>query len=158
MGKSTLVNLLVRFCDPDSGTIRIGGTDTRALSEADLRRAVVVLSQDSHLFCATIRENLLIGKPRADEAELRAALAAVRLLEFVDGLPDGLDTWVGEAGRALSAGQARRIAVARALLRDAPIWVLDEPSEGLDRVTERELMDSLWDLTRGGWSCSSPTG
>ena len=148
-GKSTLVNLLVRFCDPDSGTVRIGGTDTRALSEADLRRAVVVVSQDSHLFCTTIRENLLVGRPQADEAELRGALAAVRLLEFVDGLPDGLDTWVGEAGRAVSAGQARRIAVARALLRDAPIWVLDEPSEGLDRVTERQLLDSLRDLTRG---------
>ncbi len=148
-GKSTLVNLMVRFCDPDSGAIRIGGVDIRSLSEAGLRRAMVVVSQDSYLFCATIRENLLIGRPQADESELRGALAAVRLLEFVNSLPEGLDTWVGEAGQAVSAGQARRIAVARALLRDAPIWLLDEPSEGLDRVTERQLLDSLWDITQG---------
>jgi ATP-binding cassette subfamily C protein CydC len=147
-GKSTLVNLLVRFFDPESGRIRIGGVDIRTLSEAALRRAVVVVSQDSHLFSATIRENLLIGDPGADEAKLRSALAAVQMLDVVDGMPEGLDTWVGAAGRQVSAGQARRIAVARAVLRDAPIWLLDEPSEGLDRDTERQLMDALWDLTR----------
>jgi ATP-binding cassette subfamily C protein CydC len=148
-GKSTLASLLVRFFDPETGAIRIGGRDIRTLGEPDLRRAIVVLSQQSHLFSATIRENLLIAKRDAGEAELREALAAARLIDFVDGLPDGLDTWVGEAGQLVSAGQARRLAAARAILRDAPIWVLDEPTEGLDRVTEAELVHSLLGLTEG---------
>ena len=142
-GKSTLVSLLVRFFDPATGQIRIGGADTRKLSEPDLRRAVVVVSQQSHLFFATVRENLLVARPNADDAALRRALSAARLADVVDRLPDGLDTWIGEAGRLLSAGQARRLAVARAILRDAPVWVLDEPTEGLDRRTESELVESL---------------
>jgi len=148
-GKSTLANLLVRFFDPETGSIRIGGADIRSLSEPDLRRIVVVLSQPSHLFSETIRANLLLAKPDAGDAELRGALAAVRLVDFVDRLPDGLDTWVGEAGQLMSAGQARRLAVARTILRDAPVWVLDEPTEGLDRITEAELVDSLMAVTGG---------
>lgn len=148
-GKSTLVNLLVRFFDPATGGIRIGGTDIRKLSEADLRRTVVVVSQQSHLFSATVRENLLVARPDADDGGLRRALAAARLADVVAGLPDGLNTWIGEAGRLLSAGQARRLAVARAILRDAPIWVLDEPTEGLDGQTERELVTSLQEATIG---------
>jgi ATP-binding cassette subfamily C protein CydC len=148
-GKSTLASLLTRFFDPETGAIRIGGRDIRTLGESDMRRAIVVLSQQSHLFSATIRENLLIAKRDAGEAELRAALAAARLIDFVDSLPDKLDTWVGDAGQLVSAGQARRLAAARAILRDAPIWVLDEPSEGLDRVTEVELVHSLLGLTEG---------
>lgn len=148
-GKSTLASLLVRFFDPEAGAIRIGGRDIRTLGESDLRRLIVVLSQQSHLFSATIRENLLIAKRDAGEAELRRALAAAQLIDFVDALPDGLDTWVGEAGQLVSAGQARRLAAARAILRDAPVWVLDEPTEGLDRVTEAELVHSLFELTEG---------
>ncbi|HSO62834.1 MAG TPA: thiol reductant ABC exporter subunit CydC [Desulfobacterales bacterium] len=148
-GKSTLASLLVRFFDPETGAIRIGGRDIRALGESDMRRAIVVLSQQSHLFSATIRENLLIAKRNAGAAELRGALTAARLIDFVDALPDGLDTWVGEAGQLVSAGQARRLAAARAILRDAPVWVLDEPTEGLDRVTEAELVHSLFELTEG---------
>ena len=148
-GKSTLASLLVRFFDPEAGAIRIGGRDIRTLDEPDLRRAIVVLSQQSHLFSATIRENLLIAKRDVGEAELRKALAAARLIDFVDALPDGIDTWVGEAGQLVSAGQARRLAAARAILRASPIWVLDEPTEGLDRVTEAELVHSLLGLTAG---------
>jgi ATP-binding cassette subfamily C protein CydC len=148
-GKSTLASLLTRFFDPETGAIRIGGRDIRTLGESDMRRAIVVLSQQSHLFSATIRENLLIAKRDAGEAELRAALAAARLIDFVDSLPDKLDTWVGDAGQLVSAGQARRLAAARAILRDAPIWILDEPTEGLDRVTEAELVHSLLELTEG---------
>jgi len=148
-GKSTLASLLTRFFDPETGAIRIGGRDIRTLGESDLRRAIVVLSQQSHLFSATIRENLLIARRDAGEAELRGALAAARLIDFVDALPDGLDTWVGDAGQLVSAGQARRLAAARAILRDAPLWVLDEPTEGLDRVTEAELVHSLLGLTAG---------
>jgi len=148
-GKSTLAHVLVRFFDPEAGAVRIGGADIRGLSERDLRRAVVVVSQQSHLFSATVRENLLLAKPDADEAELRSALAAARLADFVDSLPDGLDTWVGEAGKRISAGQARRLAVARAVLRSAPVWVLDEPTEGLDRITEAALVESLLEVTAG---------
>ncbi|MGE5256977.1 MAG: thiol reductant ABC exporter subunit CydC [Hyphomicrobiales bacterium] len=148
-GKSTLAGLLVRFFDPESGVVRIGAVDLRSLSEFDLRRGVVLLSQQSHLFSDTIRANLLLAKPDAGDAELRGALAAARLMDFVGHLPDGLDTWVGEAGQLMSAGQARRLAVARAILRDAPVWVLDEPTEGLDRLTEAELVESLLEVTRG---------
>ena len=148
-GKSTLAHLLVRFFDPEAGAVRIGGTDIRGLSEPDLRRAIVVVSQQSHLFSATVRENLLLAKPDAGDAELQSALAAARLAEFVNRLPDGLDTWVGEAGKLLSAGQARRLTVARAILRGAPVWVLDEPTEGLDRITEAELVESLLEVTAG---------
>jgi ATP-binding cassette, subfamily C, bacterial CydC len=148
-GKSTLANLLVRFFDPAIGVVRIGGLDIRKLGEADLRRMIVVVSQQSHLFSSTIRENLLLARPDANDAELREALATVRLGDFLDRLPDGLDTWVGEGGRLMSSGQARRLAVARAVLRDAPIWVLDEPTEGLDRKTESELIASLLEATTG---------
>jgi ATP-binding cassette subfamily C protein CydC len=148
-GKSTLVNLLVRFFDPATGQIRIGGKDIRKLSEPDLRRTVVVVSQQSHLFSATVRDNLLLAKPDADDSALQRVLAAARLTGVVARLPDGLDTWIGEAGRLLSAGQARRLAVARALLSDAPVWVLDEPTEGLDRRTEAQLVESLLDSTAG---------
>ena len=148
-GKSTLAHLLVRFFDPEAGAVRIGGTDIRGLSEPDLRRAVVVVSQQSYLFSATVRENLLLAKPDAGDAELRTALAAARLADFVDRLPDGLDTWVGEAGKLISAGQARRLTVARAILRGAPVWVLDEPTEGLDRITEAALVESLLEVTAG---------
>ena len=148
-GKSTLANLLVRFFDPETGVIRIGGTDIRSLREPTLRRSVVLLSQQSYLFSATVRENLLLAKPDAGDDELRQVLAAARLADFVERLPDGLDTWVGEAGQLISAGQARRLAVARAILRDAPVWVLDEPTEGLDRITEEELVESLLEVSDG---------
>jgi ATP-binding cassette subfamily C protein CydC len=148
-GKSTLANLLVRFFDPETGAIRIGGIDIRSLSEPDLRRNVVLLSQQSYLFSASVRENLLMAKPDAGDDELRRALAAARLADFVERLPDGLDTWVGEAGQLISAGQARRLAVARAILRDAPVWVLDEPTEGLDRITEEAIVESLLEVSAG---------
>jgi len=148
-GKSTLANLLVRFFDPEAGAIRIGGTDIRSLSEPALRRSVVLLSQQAYLFSGTVRENLLLAKPHAGDDELRQALSAARLADFLERLPDGLDTWVGEAGQLISAGQARRLAGARAILRDAPVWVLDEPTEGLDRITEEALVESLLEVTAG---------
>ncbi len=143
-GKSSLFNLLVRFWDPINGSIRIGDQDIKNLSEPELRRAMGVVSQQSHLFNATIRRNLLLAKPDADETALKSALSKAQLLEFVDTLPKGLDTWIGEGGRALSGGQARRLSLARAFLQDAPIWVLDEPTEGLDRITEKKMMRSLF--------------
>jgi ATP-binding cassette subfamily C protein CydC len=146
-GKSTLVNLLARFWEPDGGRIRMGGVDVRQLSEPDLRRWVCIISQQAHIFNTSLRNNLLLARPDASKADLLNALASVKLLEFVESLPDGLDTWVGEAGRLLSGGQARRLAVARAFLQDAPIWVLDEPTEGLDRATAQELRASIFRKT-----------
>lgn len=148
-GKTTLVNLLVRFWDPTEGRILIGGRDIRSYSETDLRKLVSVVSQQAHLFNASIRDNLRVARPDASEDEMREALSAARLLDVVENLPEGLDTWIGEGGRELSGGQARRLSVARALLHDAPVWILDEPTEGLDTVTERELMASLFRRIRG---------
>ena len=148
-GKSTIVNLLVRFWEPTSGRICIDGLDIGTLGASDLRRSVSVVSQQAHIFSTSLRENLLMARADATENDLREALAAAQLLSFVDSLPDGLDTWVGEAGKMLSGGQARRLAVARAFVHDAPVWVLDEPTEGLDRVTERQLMQAIMERTAG---------
>ena len=148
-GKSTLAHLMVRFWDAQSGSVRIGGKDIRGLNERDLRQSVSLVSQQAHMFNASVRDNLLIARPGATEPELWQALAAVRLADFVKSLPQGIDTWIGESGRLVSGGQARRLALARAILRDAPIWVLDEPTEGLDRATERHIMETLFEVTSG---------
>jgi len=147
--KSTLMQLLVRFWDPEAGHIRIGGRDLRTLSESHLRGSLAVVSQQTHLFNATIRDNLRLACPAADESQLWAALRAARLETFVSALPQGLETWIGEAGHGLSGGEARRLAVAQAVLRDAPVWLMDEPTEGLDRTNEQLLMNTLLDLTAG---------
>jgi ATP-binding cassette subfamily C protein CydC len=148
-GKTSIVNLLVRFWEPTSGRIFIDGVDIGTLGASDLRRSVSVVSQQAHIFSTSLRDNLLMARANATESDLREALAAAQLLSFVDSLPDGLDTWVGEAGKMLSGGQARRLAVARAFVHNAPIWVLDEPTEGLDRVTERKLMQAILERTVG---------
>jgi len=148
-GKSTLAHLMVRFWDVQSGSVRIGGEDIRNLSESFLRQSVSLVSQQAHMFNASVRDNLLIARPGATEPELWQALAAVWLADFVKSLPQGIDTWIGESGRLVSGGQARRLALARAILRDAPIWVLDEPTEGLDRATERRIMETLFEVTNG---------
>jgi len=148
-GKSTLAHLMVRFWDAQSGSVRIGGEDIRSLSESVLRQSVSLVSQQAHMFNASVRDNLLIARPGATEPELWQALAAVWLADFVKSLPQGIDTWIGESGRLVSGGQARRLALARAILRDAPIWVLDEPTEGLDRATERRIMETLFEVTSG---------
>jgi ATP-binding cassette subfamily C protein CydC len=147
-GKSTLANLLVRFWDPQEGCIRIGGVDIRDFSEKDLRRYLAVVTQQAHMFNASLRDNLTLADSRAEEEALQSALKAACMWEFVQSLPQGLDTWIGEAGRNLSSGQAQRVALARAIIKDAPIWILDEPTEGLDRVTEHSVMDSLLAQTR----------
>jgi len=148
-GKSTLAHLLVRFWDAQSGSVRIDGKDIRGLSESDLRQSVSLVSQQAHMFNASVRDNLLIARPGATEPELWQALETVRLADFVTSLPRGIDTWIGESGRLVSGGQARCLALARAILRDAPIWVLDEPTEGLDRAAERHIMKALFDVTGG---------
>ncbi|MGD9364964.1 MAG: thiol reductant ABC exporter subunit CydC [Desulfobacteraceae bacterium] len=147
-GKSTMLYLLARFEDPSRGTIRIGHCNLHQLSEQALRKHVCIIDQKAHIFNGTVRDNLLLANPQADDRTLQDALAAVRLLDFVSELPDGLDTWVGEAGRLLSGGQARRLAIARAVTSAAAIWAFDEPTEGLDTETAKAMMTGL--LARAG--------
>lgn len=148
-GKSTLAAVLVRFLDPSAGKVALGGVDTRDLAGDDVRTVVGLLTDDARLFDTTIRENLRIGDRGADDDRLRAALADARLLDWVDSLPSGLDTMVGEQGSRLSGGQRRRLALARALLADFPILVMDEPTEHLDEPTADALTADLLAATRG---------
>lgn len=136
VGKSSLLHLLLRLDDPQAGAIRIGGKDVRDLAQADLHAHIALLSQQSHVFLDTIRNNLLIAAPNASDGELFAALGHARLEASVRGLPLGLDTVVGETGATLSVGQVRRLCLARTLLSPAPVVLLDEPTSGLDRETE----------------------
>ncbi|WP_433043504.1 thiol reductant ABC exporter subunit CydC [Dactylosporangium sp. CS-033363] len=148
-GKSTIAALLVRWLDPSAGRITLGGVDLRELRGDDVRRVVGYLGDDAYLFDNTIEANLRIGRPDATAAEIEEALRRARLHEWVRGLPDGLGTGVGEHGVAVSGGQRRRIALARALLADFPVLVLDEPTEHLDEETAVALLRDLMDATRG---------
>lgn len=148
-GKTTLAQVLLRFLDARSGTYRIGGVEASALDGDTVRRFVGLCAQDAHVFDSSIRENLRLARTGATDDELRAALAQARLLDWVQALPDGLDTLVGEHGARLSGGQRQRLALARALLADFPVLVLDEPAEHLDLATADALTADLLTATRG---------
>ena len=151
-GKSTLAALLLKVAHPDAGRILLGGVDIATLNDAAVRARCTWLSQSTHLFSDTIRANLLLGAPPGavlDDARLWTALDGARIADLVRALPNGLDTWVGEGGLGFSGGQGRRLALARALLSDAPILVLDEPCAGLDAATEREFFLALNDAAPG---------
>ncbi|MFF2657622.1 thiol reductant ABC exporter subunit CydD [Kitasatospora sp. NPDC058032] len=153
-GKTTLAQALLRFLDQDAGSVvlaagRPQAVDSRELAGEDVRRVIGLCAQDAHVFDSSLRENLRLARPDADEDELRAALAAARLLDFTETLPDGLDTMVGEHGAALSGGQRQRLALARALLADFPVLVLDEPAEHLDLPTADALTADLLTATAG---------
>ncbi|MBI4476768.1 MAG: ABC transporter ATP-binding protein [Acidobacteria bacterium] len=148
-GKSTIADLLVRLIDPDSGVVRLDGRDLRTLRLADIRRLVMRVEQDPVLFHASIAENLRYVRPGATAQELRSASAAAGLDDFVSRLPDGLATIVGERGLALSSGERQRIAIARALLADPAVLVLDEPTSSLDPATERRVAAALDVLMKG---------
>jgi len=142
-GKSTLAQLALRLIDPAAGRVTLGGVDLRDLRQEDLHSRIAYVSQNTHLFAADIRDNLLIARPDATNDELWEALEVVDLADFVESLPDGILTWVGENGVLLSGGQARRLALARALLKNAPVMILDEPTEGLDAATEATILRAL---------------
>lgn len=142
-GKTTLLRLLLRLATSQSGSIRLGGVPLSALGSADIHAHMALLSQDSPVFIDTIRNNLLIGRADASDDDLWAALAKAQLDAHIRALPDGLDTIAGEAGRTLSAGQARRLCLARALLSNAPVLLLDEPTNALDRETEEAFFKVL---------------
>jgi ATP-binding cassette subfamily C protein CydC len=148
-GKTSLINLLLRFNEYQSGSVRFGGHDLRDYHGEDMAAYITVVSQRSYLFHTTIRDNLLLAKGDASKDELWHALEVAQLAAFVRAQKLGLDTVVGEAGIRLSGGQARRVALARAVLRDAPWLILDEPTEGLDPITERELLRDLAAVVKG---------
>lgn len=148
-GKTTLAQVLLRFLDPGAGSYTLAGVDARDLDGDDVRRLVGLCAQDAHLFNSSIRENLLLARKDATEDEVRDALGRARLLEWADGLPDGLDTLVGEHAARLSGGQRQRLALARALLADFPVLVLDEPAEHLDLATADALTADLLAATEG---------
>ncbi|AQA12843.1 thiol reductant ABC exporter subunit CydD [Streptomyces malaysiensis] len=148
-GKSTLAQVLLRFLDPEGGTYTLAGRNAAALDGDAVRRLVGLCAQDAHVFDSSLRENLRLARPGASDDELRSALAGARLLDWVDGLPDGLDTLVGEQGARLSGGQRQRLALARALLAEFPVLVLDEPAEHLDLPTADALTADLLSATRG---------
>jgi len=148
-GKSTIAQLLLRLVDPDAGVVRLNGSDLRHVAGVELRRRVALMTQDAPVFLDTVRANLTIGRDGAEDAELWRALEAVHLAQFVRTLPGQLDAMLGEAGRTLSAGQARRICLARTLLSEADVIVFDEPTSGLDFETESAFLAELPALTRG---------
>jgi ATP-binding cassette, subfamily B, bacterial len=148
-GKTTLVSLLMRFYDVSSGVIRLDGKDVRDLRIADLRNQFAIVLQEPVLFSTSIADNIRYGKPDATRDEVQQAAEAAGIAEFIDHLPEGYDTMVGERGQRLSGGERQRIALARAFLKDAPILVLDEPTSAVDMATEASIMKAMESLAHG---------
>ncbi|GAL30732.1 transport ATP-binding protein CydC [Vibrio variabilis] len=137
-GKSTLLQLITRYWDVNEGSVELAGRDIRSWSEAQLRQSTSIVSQKVDILNGTLRDNLSMAKPDASDEELAQVLAQVGLEHL--NQDSGLDAWLGEGGRQLSGGEKRRVGIARALLHDAPILLLDEPTEGLDKKTEQQIM------------------
>jgi ABC-type multidrug transport system fused ATPase/permease subunit len=148
-GKSTVADLLLRLVDPDGGAVRIDGHDLRDVRLADLRRHVALVDQEPTILHATIAENIRYARPDAPDAEVVEAARQAAIDRFVDVLPEKYATVVGERGMALSAGERQRIAVARALIANPAVLILDEPSSALDEITERRLVDGYRGVMRG---------
>ncbi|MFE3754319.1 ABC transporter ATP-binding protein [Nocardia tengchongensis] len=148
-GKSTLTQLLLRMMDIDGGVIRIGGQDISRLRQRDLRSLLSYVPQDPAMFHRSLSDNIRFARPDATDAEVRRAAKAAHVTEFADGLPEGMNTLIGERGVKLSGGQRQRVALARAILRDAPILLLDEATSALDSESENLVQQALWELMEG---------
>lgn len=148
-GKSTLLRLLLRFWDYEDGEIWLDGQKLRACDQEAVRARIGVVSQHTYLFNATVRENLLLARPGATKAEMIQAARRAQIHEFILSLPDGYDTMIGEQGLRLSGGQRQRLAIARALVKDVPMLILDEPTANLDALTERSVLGSLREAAKG---------
>lgn len=148
-GKTTVTNLLLRFLDPEAGRVTVAGRDLREYRQADVRDAISVAGQESHLFSASIRDNVRLSRPDASDPAVEQALRRACIWDWIRQLPRGPDTLVGEEGRELSGGQRQRIILARALLADAPVLVLDEPTAHLDPTTANALMRDVFSAARG---------
>ncbi len=145
-GKSTLVNLLLRFWEYGEGSLRLGSVELQDMAQEQVRAQMGVVSQHTCLFSGTVRENLLLGRPGASEEEIVMAAQRARLHDFVQSLPQAYATWIGEQGMLLSGGERQRLGIARAILKDAPVLILDEPAANLDAITERLLMEQLGEV------------
>ncbi|HWH15692.1 MAG TPA: ABC transporter ATP-binding protein [Miltoncostaeaceae bacterium] len=148
-GKTTLTELIPRYYDPAEGRVLVDGADVRTVRLQDLRRAIGVVSQEPFLFSASVRDNIAYGRPDASDEEVRAAARRARADAFIEALPQGYDTLIGERGLMLSGGQRQRLAIARAVITDPRILVLDEATASVDASTEREIQDALRDVMRG---------
>jgi thiol reductant ABC exporter CydC subunit len=148
-GKSTLVNLLLRFWEYETGRILLGGHELRRYRQDDIQHMIGVVSQHTHLFNATVRDNLLLARPDASQADLVQAAQRAQVHDFIQSLPQGYDTWIGEQGLRLSGGERQRLAIARALLKDPPLLILDEATANLDPLTERAVMQAIHTLMAG---------
>jgi subfamily B ATP-binding cassette protein MsbA len=148
-GKTTVTNLLLRFYDPQAGSVRIGGIDIRNVSLRDLRHQIAVVTQDTLLFDESIRKNIELGRPGATEDQIIAAAKHARAHEFIMEKPEGYDTMIGEKGVLISGGQKQRLAIARAILKNAPILILDEATSALDTQVERAVQAALEELMVG---------
>ena len=148
-GKTTLASLVARLHDPTAGAVRIDGVDVRDLTLEDLAATVGVVTQETYLLHATVKDNLLHAKPDATDAEIEAACRAARIHDVVAALPQGYDTMVGSRGHRFSGGEKQRLAIARTLLRNPRILVLDEATSALDNETEREVQAALDELAEG---------
>jgi subfamily B ATP-binding cassette protein MsbA len=148
-GKTTIISLLPRFYEPDAGSIRIDGWDLRTITVKSLRRQLGFVLQETILFRAPVWQNIAYGRPEATREEIEAAAKAANAHEFIEKMPEGYDTMVGERGSTLSGGQRQRIGIARAIVRNAPILILDEPTSGLDAASEAIVFDALQRLMKG---------
>jgi ATP-binding cassette subfamily B protein len=148
-GKSTLINLLMRFYDVDEGAIMVDGVDLRDIDRNDLRSQIGVVLQEPYLFHGTVFDNITYGKPEATPGEVMAAAKAAYAHDFIVGFPDGYDTVVGERGTRLSGGERQRISIARAILHDPRILILDEATASVDTQTEQQIQQALQNLIKG---------
>jgi len=148
-GKSTLANLTLRYYEVDEGFVSVGGVNLQDFALADLRGNIGIVSQDPFLFDASVRDNLLLARPNASEEDLAKALSAACALNFVNSLPEKLDTMIGERGIRLSMGEKQRLTIARVLLKNPPVVILDEATSSVDVVTEREIQEGLSNLVKG---------
>lgn len=148
VGKSSIINLLLRFWEPSEGTIKFGGYPIEQYHGEDIRQYFSVVTQESHFFNSTIKRNILLANRQATDTQVEEVCRVAQIHEFIISLPEGYDTWVGEAGFKLSGGQLKRLTIARALLKDAPVLILDEPGEGLDSQTEKAVLKAVFDYKK----------